>query len=264
MTVERRATPRPPGDHPVRGAESPRKVLQLLMAFDQQRPFATISELAEQVGVPLSTCYRYVSLLREMGLLEEGERSTYHVTPQIMPIARAAQASNTLRRVARPYLEQLGARVNETVLLMQAFASTVVCVDSIAPPRPMRLVFDPGHSVPLGDGASGRLLLSYLPEPERLAYIARRSSDEVGFVHRAQVLEQDLPKLARQGWATSLAEIEDGVWSCAVAVREGARVPAVIAIAGPSFRIDPKVRDEIRELLIEASASISKARDGLR
>jgi DNA-binding IclR family transcriptional regulator len=150
------------------------------------------------------------------------------------------------------------------VLLMQAFGSSVVCVDSVAPARPMRLVFDPGHTVPLGDGASGRLLLAYLPERERTAYLSRRASAEVGFAHRAAILEQDLPKLARQGWATSLAEVEDGVWACAVAVRDGAHVPAVITVAGPSFRIDPKLRDEIRRLLVDASAAITNARSGLR
>jgi DNA-binding IclR family transcriptional regulator len=64
----------------VRGAESPRQVLQVLLAFNEHRPDATISELVAVVGVPLSTCYRYVGLLREVGLLEEAERSTYHVT----------------------------------------------------------------------------------------------------------------------------------------------------------------------------------------
>jgi DNA-binding IclR family transcriptional regulator len=254
----------PSTQHQIRGAESPRKVLQVLMAFDQQRPFATISELADEVGVPLSTCYRYVGLLREVGLLEEGERATYHVTPQIMRIARAAQLSNTLCHVARPYLEEVCAHVNETVVLMQAFGTRVVCVDTVAPPRAMRFQFEPGQSVPIGDGASGRLLLAYLPDAERLAHIARRASTEVGFAHRAAVLEQDLPKLARQGWATSLAEIEDGVWACSVAVRDGKSVPAAVAVAGPSFRIDPKLRDEIRRLLIEASAAITSAREGLR
>src|ERR1700761_9451817 len=90
--------------HQIRGAESPRRVLQVLLAFNERRPAATISELAAEVGVPLSTCYRYVGLLREVGLLDEGERASYHVTPQIMHVARAARVSNKLSKIARPAL----------------------------------------------------------------------------------------------------------------------------------------------------------------
>jgi DNA-binding IclR family transcriptional regulator len=75
------------------GAESPRRALQVLLAFSPARPHATISELAASVGVPLSTCYRYIALLRELGLVDEGERATYHVTAAAKQIAEAAQAA---------------------------------------------------------------------------------------------------------------------------------------------------------------------------
>ena len=148
------------GQRQIRGAESPRRVLQVLLAFTEQRPHATISELAEVVGVPLSTCYRYVGLLREMGLLEEGERATYHVTPQIMHVARAAQVGQRAGpdRPAGSRANQR-AQVNETVMLMQVFRSVVVCVESIPSARSIRFVFEPGYTMPLGVGASRQIAL---------------------------------------------------------------------------------------------------------
>jgi DNA-binding IclR family transcriptional regulator len=248
----------------IRGAESPRRVLQVLLAFDEERPAATISELADIVGVPLSTCYRYVGLLREVGLIEEGERATYHVTPQIMRVARAAQVSNKLSQIARPYLEQISGQVNETVMLMQLFGTNVVCVESIAATRSIRLVFESGHSTPLGSGASGRLMLAYLPASEQATYLAARTQREPAFGELIPQLERDLPQLARQGWATGTDEHTEGVWACAAAIRLGGRAVATVSAAGPGFRIAPEKRDEIRQLLLGAAAEIAEASGGYR
>jgi len=242
----------------IRGAESPRKVLQLLLRFTRERPHATISELASEIDVPLSTCYRYVALLREMGLLEEGERSTYHVTPQIMHVARAAQVSNDLTRIVQPFMQDVAAAVNETVMLMQAYGGSAVCIESIESTRPVRLSFESGHTLPLGNGASGKLLLAYVSERDRTALLDERAAIDSEFAGRREALEKDLPQIAKQGWATSHAEIEEGVWACAAAIRTGDKVPGVLTVAGPAFRINDKTRAQVRDLLLKATADVSK------
>jgi DNA-binding IclR family transcriptional regulator len=250
---------RAPTGRQIRGAESPRKVLQVLLRFTQDRPHATISELASEIGVPLSTCYRYVGLLREVGLLEEGERATYHVTPQIMHVARAAQVSNDLTRIARQFMQEVAAAVNETVMLMQAYGWSAVCIESIESTRPVRLAFESGHTLPLGDGASGKLLLAYMSDQERTARLDERAAADPEFASRREALEKDLQQLAEQGWATSLAEVEEGVWACAAAIRNGDSVPGVLTAAGPAFRIHEKSRAEIRDRLLQATAGVSKS-----
>ena len=52
------------------GASSARKLISTLLTFTADRPTPTIAELATSVGVPSSTMYRYVALLRETGLVE--------------------------------------------------------------------------------------------------------------------------------------------------------------------------------------------------
>ena len=247
-----------------RGAESPRKVLQVLLSFSQHRPHATISELAAEIGAPSSSCYRYVALLREMGLLEEGERSTYHVTPQIMHVARAAQVSHDLSRIARPYMEDVAAAASETVMLMQAYGLSAVCIDSIVSTRPVRLSFESGHTLPLGDGASAKVLLAFMPSEERRMRLDERATVDTAFAARRKVLEAELDHIAVQGWATSLAEVEEGVWACAAVIRDDSRQPAVVTVAGPAFRIDPAERERIRHLLLDAGAAISRSLAELR
>lgn len=248
----------------IRGAESPRKVLQLLLCFTQNRPHATISELAAEIAAPLSSCYRYVALLREMGLLEEGERSTYHVTPRIMHVARAAQVSHDLSRIARPYMESVAATVNETVMLMQAYGLSAVCIDSIVSTRPMRLSFESGHTLPLGDGASAKVLLAFMSPEERRARLDERCALDKGFAARRATLEGELDTIRARGWATSHAEVEDGVWACAAVIRGSVHQPSVVTVAGPAFRIDEPQQARIRDLLLDAGAAITHSLSELR
>jgi DNA-binding IclR family transcriptional regulator len=247
--------------HSVRGVESPRRVLQVLLAFSEERPHATISELAKEIDVPVSTCYRYVGLLRELGLLDEGSRATYHVTPRVMLIARAAKAANSLGDVARPILERVSAIVNETTLLMQRFHSLVVCVESVASNRAVRYIFESGNSLPLGLGASGKLLLASLPESERADYLDQVQVRDPELARRLMANESELPTYAAEGWAGSDGEYENGVWAGAAAIREplpgDGAVAAAIVVAGPSFRIDPSDRMHIRGVLLEAAAELT-------
>jgi DNA-binding IclR family transcriptional regulator len=248
----------------VRGAESPRRVLQVLLAFSEHRPYASISELAEEVGVPMSTCYRYVGLLREMGLIDEGERGRYYVTPQIMHVARAAQVASPLREIALPVMRRIGGQIDETVMLMQLFQSIVICVESIISSRSIRLVFEPGYTVPLGTAASGKLLLAYMTETDRHAYLTERAAADPGFAENRPRLERELPKYAESGWATSQGEIEPGVFACAAVIRNGPRPVATLSVAGPAFRMDDDERDRIRGLLVEGAADVSRALGDLR
>ncbi|WP_240490926.1 helix-turn-helix domain-containing protein [Amycolatopsis vancoresmycina] len=138
------------------GASSSRKVLQLLLAFSERRWEASVAELAATIGSPVATTYRYVALLKELQLLEEGRAGHYHLTSQVMPLARAAQLANDMVQLARPSMEEAARELGETVMLFQQFGDSAVCADRVECDRAMRFTFEPGHSLPLGVGESVR------------------------------------------------------------------------------------------------------------
>ena len=99
-------------------------------------------------------------------------------------------------------------------MLMQAYGGSAICIENIESTRPVRLSFESGHTLPPGNGATGKLLLAYMTERERTALPDERSAIDPEFASRREALEKDLPQIAKQGWATSHAEIEEGVWAC--------------------------------------------------
>lgn len=222
------------------GASSSRKVLRILFAFSEQRQDATVAELAEIIGAPVPTAYRHVALLKELQLLEEGRAGKYHPTARVMPLARAAQLSNDVARIARPIVAETADRLRETVMLLQYFGGDVVCVERTECDRPMRFTFQRGHSVPLGVGASGKMALASLPADLQAARI-----DEL----KRPGLSREIALSQTQQYATSTSEMDEGVWACSVPVLTGTRSPVVLTVAGPAARISDAARDAALEVL---------------
>ncbi|MEC3978604.1 IclR family transcriptional regulator [Amycolatopsis sp. H20-H5] len=243
--------PVPPRRTP--GASSSRKVLQLLLAFSERRPEASVAELAATIGTPVATTYRYVALLKELQLLEEGRTGRYHVTSQVMPLARAAQLANDLARLARPVMEDASRELGETILLFQHFGEVAVCADRVECDRAMRFTFQPGHSVPLGVGASGKMLLALLPEAERErrlpALIQRRGTG----------VREELRRVTANRYAVSWGEIDEGVWGCSVPVHTAGHRPTVLSLVGPAARIPDEAKRATISALQGYAGRIQKA-----
>ncbi|GAA4544232.1 IclR family transcriptional regulator [Amycolatopsis samaneae] len=225
------------------GASSSRKVLQLLLAFSERRWECSVAELAGLIGTPVATTYRYVALLKELQLLEEGRAGRYHLTSQVMPLARAAQLANDLARLAKPAMEDAARELGETIMLFQQFGDVAVCADRVECDKAMRFTFQPGHSLPLGTGASGKMLLALLPEAER----ERRMPAIVQ--RRGAGVREELRRAMLNRYSTSHAEIDEGVWACSVPVHTAGSRPTVLSMAGPAARIaDDQKRTSITAL----------------
>jgi DNA-binding IclR family transcriptional regulator len=238
----------------VPGTGSARKVLQVLLTFSEQHPRATVAELAAQMNITPATAYRYVALLRSLGLVEEGPRSTYQLTAKVMPLARAAQVVNDEARVARPVMEGLAHRLGETVMLFSASGELAVCVERVESSSPMRFTFEPGHSLQLGFGASGKMMLAALAEAERARVVETLPAE------RRQRLAAELEEITGRGYAESFGEVDRGVWACSVPVRTSGRSPLVLSLAGPEGRIPKEERPDIIDAM---KAGAGALRDGL-
>ncbi|MFV2198556.1 IclR family transcriptional regulator [Nocardiopsis sp. LOL_012] len=250
------------------GAESSRKVLGLLLAFDERRHTLTAVELAREIDAPLSSVYRYLSVLRASGLVEEAEAAgSYRLTFRVIGMARAARAAwGSVEHLARPVLDRLAERTGETALLVKRTGTAAVCVDRAESPHPVRLQFDPGQPMALHRGSAARVLLSGMPARERADYLARLSEEAAlpsGTGLRPPT-EGELALVAEQGWTQSFEEVDQGIWGVAAAVSEQGRLVAAIGVAGPLFRLEQGQRERVSSLVREGAAEVSAGLDRLR
>ena len=73
----------PPEANAAHGCEGARRVLALMLTFSADDNTLTARQLAERTGIALPSVYRYITLLRETGLLAGDERGQ-------LPALRAA------------------------------------------------------------------------------------------------------------------------------------------------------------------------------
>lgn len=239
----------------ISGAESSRKVLSLLLLFRHDRPTATVEQLATEVGVPLSTAYRYVMLLRNVGLLEAGDAGI-QVSPRVIELAKAAVAANSIIQVAHPVLQSMCSESGESARLTRRLNDRAVCIDQVDTGQPVRLTFELGQPKPLYSGASAKVLLAFMPERDLQKYLAGLPSKFPDGRSRKALLEE-VPVIRQRGWALSEGEVDAGVWSAAAAISNGRQVVATASISAPAYRLAKAQRSKILSIVRKGAAQIS-------
>lgn len=242
------------------GADSGRRALEVLFAFTEQRPQLSMRELADELGIPVSTTHRYVSLLRDMGLVDERGRGQYHLTMRVAALGRAARGATPMAVLAEPYMRELVQKTGETAILVRMVHQRPVCIHRVESSQPIRLSFEVGQQLPALRGASARLLLGSFSPAERERYVDQALED--GAVPPAQGRDQflrDIERDSSRGWAVSRHEIDRGVWSAAAPVSDGTDTPMTLSAPSPAFRIDEAEEETIIELVRKTAADISRA-----
>lgn len=246
----------------VPGTQSARRALEMLFYFDARHPDATVEDLARAVDLPLPTAYRYVALLRQMSIIEEGPGGTYHLTPRVLVLGEAVGSGRGLISLARPYLQRLSLESGETALLTRLIDHAAVCVDRAESTQPMRITYQPGQAVSLQQGASARVLIAGLSVSARAAHLDVVERQNPSFAGQRRQFETEIDRADRQGWAISHGEIDAGIVAVAAPVRVRGITLAALSIAGPAFRVAAGALDERREAVATAAQQLAEALDG--
>jgi DNA-binding IclR family transcriptional regulator len=230
------AAPRGPG-----GTQSGQRLLAVLDQFTAGRPVHTVEQLSQAVGVPRSTVYRLVGLLRAHGLVEQAGDGRYRLGPKAIMIGYVARSTVDLADLWRPGLQELAALSRETVLVLRRIEDSAVCIDRIDCDHPIRLSFDVGRAMPLHTGAGAKVLLATSPAGVRDRYLERA----VPAGQRA-ALRADLDRIADRQWGESRAEVDPGIWAVGAPVladRDGRCL--AISVAVPEYRLEAGRRAEL-------------------
>ncbi len=246
----------PDGNSAARSGEGARRALSILMAFSQERHTRSARDLSKATGIPLPSVYRYVALLREMGLLVGDERGSYHVSARLSALARAAETAETLIDFADPAMRRLSSATGETVILVRLIARSAVCIHRIESRHSLRTSYEPGQPMPLEHGASARLLLGSMTAEARRDYLAPLAARDRKAAAR---LDAQAVLAAEQGWAVSEEEIDIGVWAAAAAVRDRTGIVAALSVPSPLVRAPERLHEELLGRVRAAAEEINAA-----
>jgi DNA-binding IclR family transcriptional regulator len=218
-----------------------------MLAFSTDKNTLTARDLAAATGIALPSVYRYITLLRETGLLAGDERGSYRLSARLIGLARAAEAAESIIDIADPVMRDLAAQTGETVILVRLIGRSA---------QRLRISFEAGQPLPLERGASARLLLSGLPPEQRREYLAPLAERDPEAVAR---FELKAAQAAQQGYATSEEELEQGVFAVSAPVFQGKRMIAVITVPSPLVRAPRPLQEKLLSQVRAAAQDLNEA-----
>ena len=243
-----------------KGVDSARRALQILMEFSESTPELTVENLLESHEMSVPSAYRYISLLREMNLIEERRKGHFVLSPAVIKLARAAELSLDYPNVVQPVLDRLRDETGEAALYLRRLNDHAVCLAIAETDHQIKLSFLPGSLMPLHGGAAAKVLLASHTKSKRTAYMERHCQ-ALPAAERAR-LEEELDTIRANGYAQSDGEVDKGVWAAAASVDVHGRQVGALTVAAPGYRLDAGERTKIMKAVCEAAAELEERLEG--
>lgn len=217
----------------------------LSVVLDQGQAHA--DSLATELGIPVSTVYRYLRDLRDAGFVAQFD-GAYVPGPRLSHGDRGEIAHTTLQRLAHPVLEWLAAAAGETALVLVRSHTHALCLDQVETHHPFRMAFRIGQALPLYAGALSRVLLAYAP-PDVVETVARDLDPVTPATPRRPDLPRRLRAIRERGVATSRGEFVPGTIAIAVPVLVRESCVCSLGVAAPETRATAEWQRQAKELL---------------
>ena len=252
-------------DRPAGGTRVLDRSLAMLFELGDTDGPLPLTELARRADLPSSTAYRLVDELEGHGLVERDDGGLA-LGLRLLELARRIEdrLAPALLEPARAIMRELAREHDETVLLTAPAGHFAIGLDAVEPPRPVRLSLGRWRVAPMHLGASGKVLLAFLParSAERVLAAVDHGVTASGRPVEAEALRRELAEVREQGVVVTHGELDRGVSGVAVPVLAGRGRPvAGLTLAGPTDRIGPEA-DRLSEAVREAAGALERALPG--
>ncbi len=241
------------------GVTAIERVIDIFEAFQaSQRPLS-LTELAEAIGIPKSSCHAIVLTLTTRGYLYMLNRPrALYPTKRMYDVARDILSKDPFIEHATPVLERLRDATRETVILGKRQGESVIYLQVIEGLHPIRYSAKPGEFKPLHSSSIGKALLGSLKEPDLRAWLEGRQLVPVTPATKTEhdVLIQDILESRKAGYFVTRGENVSDVWAVASFLTVNNETLAV-AVAGPRHRVEGNVA-ECANLLVATCSFLSR------
>lgn len=248
--------------------------LAVIRCFSSEDPSLTLSEVADRTGLTRAAARRFLLTLQELGYVGSTGRQ-FSLRPRVLALGYAYLSSFSVSQIAQPHLEDLAEELHESCSVSVLDGDDLVYVARASANRIMTIALTVGTRLPPYPTSMGRVLLAHLPEAELDAHLGRVKLRKLTehTITDPQELRAVLAKVRSQGWAAVDQELEAGVRSIAVPIRDGSRkVVAAINASAHAARVPmrtlekeflPRLLGCARQIDSELATRLSGGRHGM-
>lgn len=243
---------------PVRSVE---RAISILLLVAQGERSLNLAEISRETGLDKATAMRLLRTLEGSGLVQRNPLTRRYV---LGPSAWRLKTPwrNDLRAVSRPHLRELREATHESVSLVCPRGLDRVVVEVVPASHELCVVPVVGATHPIYSGASGKVIMAFLPPAERDRIIdltGLRPVTPNAITSRAAFLGA-LERVRADGYACSNGDVTIGAAAIAAPVFDVASVlVGVVALRGPEVRMPPERLEELAPWVVSTAADISAA-----
>ena len=218
----------------------------------------TLTETAEKAGLTRAGARRFLLTLVASGYAVQDGRQ-FNLSPRLLTVARTWLQGASLWTYADRHMRELAAEFHESCSAAVLSGEDIVYVARVPGRHILSVALNVGTRLPAWCTSLGRVLLSDLPPPDLRGFIASahlipRTAKTI--VDPAK-LETEITRVAEQGYAIIDEELEIGLRSIAVPVRDTTRrIVAAINLSTQSSRFSP---DEMVDQLLPPLARTARS-----
>jgi IclR family acetate operon transcriptional repressor len=244
-----------------------RSVMMALRIIDEvamHQPIG-VSDLARRLDLPKSSVQRALQTLHSAGWIQPAaaETTQWSLTHHMFVVGQRAAGDLGLRSVAVPVMEELRALSQETVHLAVAEGDSVIVIERLESPRPVRTNVHLGMAVPIAASANGKAILATrsaeqidaLIKQGLTAYTAKTITDEERF-------RDEIATIRRRGYATNDEEWREDVSAVSAAIVSGNDTVGAISISTPAHRLTRRLQSSYGTAVRAAAERIAEALSG--
>jgi DNA-binding IclR family transcriptional regulator len=236
------------------------RMMRLLDVLAQHPEPLGLKQISQYTGLHPSTAHRILSAMSADRLVDRVEPGAYRLGMRLLALGNLVKSRISVRELALPLMRELHAQTGETANLSVRHDDEIVYVERTSSGRSaMRVVHVIGTRAPLHVTAAGKLFLledgfSRLRDYAKRTGLAPHTGNTITSV---ALLERDLERIQRQGWATDNEEAEMGVRCVAAGIRDdGGALVAALSLSTPADRMKVQWGPLIKETADRISRTI--------
>ncbi len=235
------------------------KAITILNCFTAEKSVLGVGQISAETGYTPSTVSRLLSTMERRGVVERASNSRkYQLGYRIYLWGAFSQNHNTLPKFAKPVMERLRDECGEEVSLYVVSGYHRICIERVPSKHAIAMSGFIGAKLPLYTGASGQVLLAYLPIEKRNEFFKKQPL--VRFTKHTIIdrdeLEIKFNKIRKRGYAISKEEREPGAYSIVAPVWDTKNhVAASLSISGPLYRLS---NDQLKLNITRAMSAAEK------
>jgi len=235
--------------------------LAVIHAFQERKRHLTIAQISHRTEIPRAAVRRCLYTLIKLGYATTDGR-TYSLLPKVLTLGHAYLSSTPLAVTAQPILDQLSNQLHEACSMATLEGDEVLYVArSATPQRLISVDLSVGSRLPAYCTSMGRILLAALDDAALEDYLenANLQIKTSRTLHTPQAIRASIAEIRQQGWVIVDQELEIGLRSLAVPLKDSAG--QVLAALNVGTHVSRITRQELETrflpVLLEASRELS-------